>query len=125
MRVMIIEDEQDIRGFINKAFTLHDGSLEVIETSNGMEAVRQIATDPPDGVILDMLMPDMDGWEFLQIMDALDTKLPIVILTAVHRDNAALCGIMTTYSNVISIENKPLSMEDAGRVLESLKNASK
>lgn len=123
MRLIIIEDEKDVRDFLRKAIRLHDETVDLVEAANGMEAVRVVATDPPDAIILDMLMPDMDGWEFLQTMEALEARQPIVILTAVHRDNAALCGIMTTYSNVIAIENKPLGMEETGRLLDSLKKA--
>jgi len=121
MKIMVVEDEPDIRLFSRKAIQLHDASCEILEACNGMEAVRLMADNPPDGIFLDMLMPDMDGWEFLQVMDALGTRRPVAILTAIHRDNSTLCGVMTTYPNVVCVENKPVSLEDVGRILDLLK----
>jgi DNA-binding response OmpR family regulator len=125
MQVVIIEDEEDIRAFLRKALTMYDPTIEIVEAGNGMEAVKLLAGGSPDGIILDMLMPDMDGWEFLQVMEAMESDCPVVILTAVHRDNASLCGIMTTYDNVIDIENKPIGIQEAARILDTLKQHRK
>ncbi len=121
MHILIVEDEDDIREFLRKGLMLHEVDIEISEANNGMEAVRLLASSPPDAILLDMLMPDMDGWEFLQVMDALETPLPVVILTAVHRDNASLCGIMTTYGNVVAVENKPMALENIANILDDLR----
>lgn len=119
MRILIIDDEPDIRGFLEKGLKLHRPSVEVIEASNGMEAVRIVSTDCPDAILLDMLMPDMDGWEFLQILDALKSSVPVVILTAVHRDNASLFGLIGSYQDVLAIFNKPIGIHQLGEILDA------
>lgn len=111
MRILVVEDEPEIRELIRRGLHLHDETIQVVEAPNGMEAVHLLAATPPDAIMLDMLMPDMDGWEFLQILEALESSLPVVILTAVLRDNASLCGIMTAYPNILSVVNKPISLE--------------
>ena len=78
----------------------------------------------PQIIFLDLNMPIMDGWEFLEIIEALNVKLPTVILTAIRRDNASLCSVMTSYDNVLSIENKPLDIKNVGRILDMLKEAN-
>lgn len=124
MHILIAEDEDDIRLLLRRGLSMHDDSFEISEAANGMEAIHLIAANAPDAILLDMLMPDMDGWEFLQVLDALETRIPVAILTAVHKDNAALSGIMSTYPNVVDIINKPLDLDHMKHIISILREAS-
>lgn len=77
--VLVVDDEQDIRGLIR--ILLERSGLEVTEAANGREALRQLHTVRPDVVVLDVTMPDLDGWETLErIRDV--TDVPVLMLTA-------------------------------------------
>ncbi len=77
--VLVVDDEEDIRGLIK--ILLERSGLEVAEAANGREALRQLHAVRPDVVVLDVTMPDLDGWETLErIRDVSD--VPVLMLTA-------------------------------------------
>ena len=79
---LVIDDQQDDRMIARSA--LERIGFEVIEAENGRQGLDKISEKSPDIVILDLMMPEMDGFEFLaQIRgDSKWNKLPVVILTA-------------------------------------------
>jgi CheY-like chemotaxis protein len=62
-RVLIVEDNADLRRLY--AIGLNQRGYEVKLASNGAEAIDRVSTERPDVIILDLLMPIMDGWEFI------------------------------------------------------------
>lgn len=78
--ILVIDDEQKIREGIKTIFELE--GYNVILASDGQEGVRRINTDKVDLVILDLKMPNMNGYEFLKIVSKTDPFLPVIILTA-------------------------------------------
>src|SRR5215468_110816 len=81
-RVMIVEDEPDIRDLLT--FHLERDGFQVARASTGTEALRQVRLTPPDLVILDLLLPEMDGLEVCRRLraDTATATLPIIMLTA-------------------------------------------
>jgi DNA-binding response OmpR family regulator len=81
-KVLVAEDEPDIRGLIK--FSLEFIGLEVVEVSNGQEAVRQAAQEQPDLILMDVRMPRLTGYEACkQLKEQESTKqIPIVFLSA-------------------------------------------
>ena len=81
-RVMIVEDEPDIRDLLT--FHLERDGFQVARASTGTEALRQVRLTPPDLVILDLLLPEIDGLEVCRRLraDAATATLPIIMLTA-------------------------------------------
>ncbi len=82
MRVLVVDDEAEIRDLcrVNLEFAGHT----VIEASDGSEAIETVARERPDFVFLDLMMPEVDGWEVLHVIRA-DPELgeiPVVLLTA-------------------------------------------
>lgn len=81
-RILVVEDDPDLRRILK--LQLEDRLYEVSEAENGAEGFRSIQAELPDCVILDLMMPVMDGFGFLKrvrsIMDT--TEMPIIILTA-------------------------------------------
>jgi len=68
-RVMVVDDAPDIRRLL--VLVLSMAGCTVTEADGGAEALRQLAHDPlPDILILDVQMPDLDGWETLELMRA-------------------------------------------------------
>jgi two-component system, OmpR family, phosphate regulon response regulator PhoB len=81
-RVLIVEDEPDIRDLL--AFHLEREGYQVTRATTGGEALRQVRAAPPDLVILDLLLPEMDGLEVCRRLraDAGTAGLPVIMLTA-------------------------------------------
>jgi CheY-like chemotaxis protein len=59
-----------------------DGGYEVDTACNGQEALEKIKASPPHCLLLDMLMPVMDGVQVLETLESQGVKLPIIVLTA-------------------------------------------
>jgi phosphate regulon transcriptional regulator PhoB len=81
-RVLIVEDEPDIRELV--VHHLKREGYQVSAASSGEEALRQVRAGPPDLVLLDLMMPAMDGLEVCRRLrqDPATAALPIVMLTA-------------------------------------------
>jgi signal transduction histidine kinase/DNA-binding response OmpR family regulator len=81
-RVLVVEDDDDTRALLSEH--LESAGLDVALAENGEEALRLVAGDAPDAVLLDLTMPVMDGMTFLEhLRDDLYTRgLPVVVLTA-------------------------------------------
>ncbi len=82
--ILVVEDEDAVRSVIAEAMRLE--GLEVREARNGEEAMSMFLTDPPALVILDVLMPGMNGLEVCQSIRNLPeplSKTPIIMLTAI------------------------------------------
>ena len=82
-RVLIVDDMTDARTLLRLLLT-HRGHYEVMEAQTGMEALEQTRVQQPDLIILDYMMPDLDGGEVCRILrrEAATTDIPIVMLTA-------------------------------------------
>ncbi|MBI4056357.1 MAG: response regulator [Elusimicrobia bacterium] len=81
-KILVVDDEKDVVTLIK--FLLQKDGHEVIEASNGEEALQIISQTVPDLIILDVMMPIMDGYTFntkLQENFSLRT-IPVIILTA-------------------------------------------
>lgn len=79
-RVLVVDDDPDIRELLFTA--LEDEGFEVVPAGNGQEALAIIKTFRPDVIILDLMMPVMDGWQFAAELRALDEDIPLVLLSA-------------------------------------------
>ena len=83
MKVLIVDDEVDIRRVARLSLT-RLGGMEVLEAGSGTEAVEQARTGAPDAILLDVMMPGMDGPAVLLALraDPLTERIPVVFLTA-------------------------------------------
>lgn len=89
-KVLVVEDDIFIREMVELAF-LREGA-EVATAADGQEGLRRFFEVRPDLVILDLMMPHVDGWElFRQIRQLADT--PVIMLTAVRDEDAIVRGL--------------------------------
>lgn len=80
-RVLVVDDEQNIRQVL--VYVLEDEGYQVVEAQDGETALGLIERQHPDVIILDMKMPGMDGWEFVERYRKLyGHQAPIIVLTA-------------------------------------------
>ncbi len=83
-QILVVEDEDAVRSVIVEAMRLEN--FEVKEARNGEEAMEMFLADPPDLVILDIIIPGMDGLEVCQSIRHLPeplNKTPIIMITAI------------------------------------------
>ncbi len=80
-RVLVVEDDDAIRAILRDMLEREGCTVDVAE--NGLVALERVAKAKPDIILLDLLMPKMDGFEFLAALRARDgSEIPIVVLTA-------------------------------------------
>ena len=79
-RVLITDDSLLQRRTLSAIVA--DAGHEVDTACNGQEAIEKIQTNPPDCLLLDMLMPIMDGVQVLEQLESQGLKLPVIVLTA-------------------------------------------
>lgn len=86
-RVLVVDDDGEIREVVRTSLKLVSG-WDVQVASNGAEAIDMCRADPPDAVLLDVMMPTMDGpTTFARLLGDLRTRyVPVVLLTAKVQD---------------------------------------
>jgi DNA-binding response OmpR family regulator len=86
-RVMAVDDDHVIRGLLE--VNLEMEGHEVVTAVDGQDALDKIRTQPPDLVILDVMMPNMNGWQVAEALqaDAATSHIPIVFLSARAMEN--------------------------------------
>jgi len=85
-RVLIIDDEDDIREVTQIALQLNTG-WEVLLAASGVEGIMVAQAEVPDAILLDVMMPDLDGMAVLGRLKAGErtAKIPVILLTATVR----------------------------------------
>jgi CheY-like chemotaxis protein len=82
--ILVVEDDDAIRGLVSEV--LRDDGYEVREATNGLEALESLRVVRPDLIVLDLMMPVMDGWTFVENCRREDScvEVPIVVTSASH-----------------------------------------
>ena len=91
--ILVVEDDEDIRRLIALTFTKE--GYRVIETESGEEALKKAAASPPDLVLLDLMLPGLDGLEVCRLLkrEAATQAIPIVMLTAKGEESDIVAGL--------------------------------
>jgi DNA-binding response OmpR family regulator len=93
-KVLVVDDEPDIVEIVKT--NLEGAGFDIVVAYNGSEALARVRSDSPDLVILDVLMPEMDGWDVLRAIE-LDPEiagLPVIMLTSKTEDADILRGLV-------------------------------
>jgi DNA-binding response OmpR family regulator len=113
--ILIVEDDPDILSSLAEA--LREEGFDVETAANGYQALTRLEAQQPDLIFLDLMMPLMDGWKFLESARQRFAAMhaPVVLLSAVHNltDEARKLGIAAFLS-------KPFDLEDVARIAHSL-----
>jgi two-component system KDP operon response regulator KdpE len=88
--ILVVDDEERMVRFIRLNLE-HDG-FNVIEAFNGSQAINQVRSNLPDLVLLDIMMPDMDGFEVLRIIRE-TSNVPVIMLTAKGEEDDRVRGL--------------------------------
>lgn len=90
-KVLVVDDEPDTLELVK--LVLESGGFEASLANNGSEALALIDTVKPDLVLLDIMMPDMDGWDVFRKIKEKNPRIPIAILTAKAQNIDKLLGL--------------------------------
>jgi CheY-like chemotaxis protein len=84
VQILVVEDDDAIRGLVSDV--LRDDGYQVREACNGFEALEQLHEQRPDLIVLDLMMPVMDGWAFVEECrrEPGCDDVPIVVTSASH-----------------------------------------
>ena len=81
-RILVVEDEEDLRKMLK--FRLEGLNYEVSEAGDGLEGLNKARTTKPDLIIMDLMLPKMDGYKVCGLLkpDARFSRIPIIMFTA-------------------------------------------
>src|SRR5579859_2165003 len=107
--ILVVDDETGIIEIV-RVNLLAEG-YAVISAATGAEAIQQVRTALPDLVILDVMLPDVDGWQVLQTLESSPETagVPVVMLTARAADEDILRGLE---AGAVEYITKPFYPED-------------
>ncbi len=91
-KILAVDDEKHIVRLVQ--INLQKEGYDVVTASNGREALERVAADKPDLIIMDVMMPEMDGFEALKVLKADDATsgIPVIMLTAKAQDADVFSG---------------------------------
>ena len=106
-KILIADDEPEIRGLLR--LYLENEQYEVIEAENGAEALRLVGAESPDLVMLDIMMPQMDGYQALKHIRE-KNNIPVIIISAKDADSEKILGLNLGADDYISKPFNPLEV---------------
>lgn len=89
--VLVVEDDRAVRDAVERALTFE--GYAVATARDGAEALSAVVNDPPDVIVLDVMMPHVDGLETCRRIRARGISIPILILTARHEISDRVAGL--------------------------------
>ena len=115
-KVLVLEDESSIRSFV--VINLKRSGYEPIEAETGEQALEQLKQNPDIKVaLLDVMLPDIDGFEVCRRIRAGDSKIGIIMLTAKSQEMDKVTGLMTGADDYVT---KPFSPAELTARIDAL-----
>ncbi len=112
-KILVVDDAAFMRMRCTKL--LKDNGYETIEAGNGIEALQQYQQQKPDGVLMDITMPDMDGIETLKKLVEMDSLVRVAMVTAMGQQSLVIEALKSGAKDFVV---KPFN---ADRVLAAVK----
>lgn len=116
MKILVVDDEKEIRTLLRVA--LEASKYVVVEASSGQEGIDSCAVHSPDLVILDLMLPDMDGIAVLERVRAF-SDVPVIVLSVRDRDETKIAALDAGADDYLT---KPFSV---GELLARIRAASR
>ncbi len=107
MKILLVDDSRTIRN-IQKNTLSGLGYEDVAEAADGLEALSAVSTAPPDLIILDWNMPNMDGLTFLGKIRAKGIKIPVIMCTTEAEKSRVIQALQAGANNYVV---KPFTAE--------------
>ncbi|MDA2913217.1 response regulator [Acidobacteriia bacterium AH_259_A11_L15] len=107
-RILIAEDEEQLARLLE--IRLRANGYETATASDGEDALQQIAAQPPDLVLLDVMMPKADGFEVLRSLRETGSTVPVILLTARSQESAVVQGLQLGANDYITKPFSPVEL---------------
>ena len=118
-RVLVVDDDEDVRELTSTL--LRRAGYDVVESSNGRDALRRLYEARVDAVVLDVAMPELDGWQTLErIRDV--SEVPVLMLTARAGELEKVRGLQSGADDYVT---KPYGRQELLARLEALLRRSR
>jgi two-component system OmpR family response regulator len=119
--VLVVDDEPNIRDLVEVALKFH--GCAVTTAATGAQALRQAEAARPDLIVLDVVLPDVDGFEVCRRLRAAGNEVPVIFLTARDTSSDTVTGLALGGDDYVT---KPFSVEAlVARVRAVLRRASR
>jgi len=105
-KVLVVDDEPNIRELVQVALKFH--GCAVTSGATGADALRRAETDRPDLIVLDVMLPDIDGFEVCRRLRAAGNEVPVIFLTAKDTTSDTVTGLALGGDDYVT---KPFSVE--------------
>ena len=116
MKILIVDDEPDVRALVRSSLSLAEQELTPLEAADGDEALAMIHSERPDLVVLDLALPRRDGFSVLERVRE-KTDLPIIVLTARGLEEDKVRGLRLGADDYLT---KPFSPRELVARIESV-----
>jgi two-component system response regulator MprA len=107
MRILVVDDERPVRDALERALRLEGYEVEL--AADGQEALLSLARRSADAIVLDVLMPVLDGLETCRTLRRRDDKTPVLMLTARHEVSDRVAGLDAGADDYLV---KPFALEE-------------
>jgi two-component system alkaline phosphatase synthesis response regulator PhoP len=116
-KILVVDDDADIVELLS--FNLKKAGFAIGTASNGIEALKKIRSMRFDLILLDLMMPEMDGFSLCEILrrNAETASVPVIMLTALSGDLARLSGLESGANEYVT---KPFSLKQLVSKMDSL-----
>lgn len=121
LKVLIADDDADLLDILE--FSLQREGFEVVSARDGRQALACVATDQPDLAVLDVSMPEVDGFEVCRRL-RLESSIPIIMLTARGEDEDIVLGLELGADDYVTKPYSPRELVARVRALARRSNAS-
>ena len=116
LKLLISDDSKLLRKKVRAELEALD--CDVIESENGKEAILKELQDKPDGVILDIVMPEVGGIEALQVIKEISPEVPVVMLSSAGTPQKLM---QTLKMGALDFIQKPYSSEQIKKAVEAIR----
>ena len=107
MRILVVDDDAGVRQAVGRALVFE--GYDVTQAGDGSEALRLIASERPDAIVLDVVMPEIGGLDVCRELRATGDDLPILVLTARHSVADRVAGLDAGADDYLV---KPFALEE-------------
>ncbi|MET4046336.1 DNA-binding response regulator [Rhodococcus sp. 1163] len=107
MRILVVDDDRAVRDSLRRSLTFNGYTVDI--AVDGLDALEKIAADRPDALVLDVMMPRLDGLEVCRRLRSVGDDLPILVLTARDSVSERVAGLDAGADDYLP---KPFALEE-------------